>query len=284
HYASRRSAAAALVHIDDLQALEAALVAPGTASHIRCRLPKLMASSEDYEGAADRLSRRIGEIPDGRTRFEAVHALEQLLNKHPNLLIDQQTIQQGVEQGLRLGFRFLTLRRALERGAEEDERRRTPGLDLLLQALHDRAGNATGRVLRLLGLLFPQENFAGIRRGLDSDDDRRRSGSLELLDGLLRTPVKEALPVLIELGANNPNLDGAGPFLASNESGFIETLRVLLKERSPTVAALSAYYVGELRLKELRSEVAAVNIEAARTDRELALHRLDGDREEVYAG
>ena len=97
-------------------------------------------------------------------------------------------------------FRVLHWRGVLESGARELPARATPGHELLVQLLKDKEAQAIERLLRLLALQHRGEDFRDIYRGLRSRDARQRASSRELLENLLRPPLRNPILAIVERG------------------------------------------------------------------------------------
>ena len=92
---------------------------------------------------------------------------------------------------------MLHWRGVLERGARGAEARATPGHGLLVQLLRDKEAQAIERLFRLLALQYRGEDFRDIYRGLRSRDARQRASSRELLENLLRPPLRSPMLAIV---------------------------------------------------------------------------------------
>jgi len=72
------------------------------------------------------------------------------------------------------------------------------GGDLFLEAVSDRQLSARERLFKLLGLIHEPRVISAVERNLADTDPRRRANALEILDNLLRDPIRRV--ILSELG------------------------------------------------------------------------------------
>ena len=140
----------------------------------------------------------------------------------------------------------------LRAGRAEDPRRATPGHELLVDAAARQGGPRRGARLPLLGLQYRGEDFEQIYRGLRSTERQGAAGSRELLENLLRRPLREAVLALVDDVPDTRAWRGPQPTTVPRPLDYEELLGPLLEEPGETVRCLAAYHVGELGLTALR--------------------------------
>lgn len=117
--------------------------------------------------------------------------------------------------------------------------------------LADKQRLALERLFRILGLGRHGEDFERIHRGLSSQDPRTSSSSRELLEHLLKSPVREIALALIDDHAE----DSTGVRGEAELESYEALLEELLKSESESIRCLTALHVGELGLTSFRKNL-----------------------------
>jgi len=219
----------------------------GTAHHLRWRIPAAMALCSPKQA----LSTLIAWLPneaDGGVRFAILLVLERIVRQHPTLAVDRAALGQSVSETLTRAYRYLDARLNLQRGAAQDAARETIGYELLHALLRDKEGNARGRLFRLLGLLYPAEDFGQIYRSLTLSKEHRAT-SVELLENILREPVRSAVLGLVDDCADELRLTRAGRYHRVRPLGYSALLSQLAEGESSAVRELARHHAGELGLQ-----------------------------------
>jgi hypothetical protein len=194
-------------------------------------------------------------------------------------------MQEATQRTLEAALQLLQWRLTLVQGVAEEPRRDTPGHELLVALLRDKEVHAVERLFRLLGLGLPGEDLRRIYRGLRSDDPKLRAGSRELLENLLRPPLRDAVLALTDDVSDVRRLVEARPYFRAPRIDYDAVLAALLEQPSETVRCLAAYHVGELGLTALRGRLEAVDRRASglfvAQVVEKALRMLDGASERL---
>ena len=120
--------------------------------------------------------------------------------------------------------------------------------------------------------LLPAAGAAVPRRGLRATSTAGcaratralRAGSRELLENLLRPPLREPILALVDEAADAERLAGAGELYAARPLGYEAVLERMLDEGGETLRCIAAYHVGELGLQ---CAAAAARRALARDDR-----------------
>ena len=150
-------------------------------------------------------------------------------------------------------------RLTLLQGAADQPRRATTGHELLVALLKDKEVHAIERLFRLLGLELRGEDLRRIYRGLRNSNPKVRAGSRELIENLIRPPLREAVLALVDDAPDWQRLIRARPFFRSARLDYDAVLAALLEQNSETVRCLAAYHIGELGLTDLRAQLSAID-------------------------
>jgi hypothetical protein len=174
-------------------------------------------------------------------------------------VLDQALLGQATRATAESVFRVLHWRSVLEGGAgPAPSARRTDGLDLLVQLLTDKEAQASERMLRLLALQYRDEDFRDIYRGLRSSDARQRSSGRELLENLLRPPLRGPILAIVSEDADAVRLAGAGELYTPGALDYEAALGRILDEGGESLRCIAAHHVGELGLVSLRPRLEAL--------------------------
>jgi len=217
-----------------------------TPHNLRWRIPSAMALC----GPAQALSTLIEWLPrepDGGVRFGILLVLERIIRQYPTLSVDRAALGRSVSETLTRAYRHLDARLNLLRGAAQDPGRKTLGYELLHDLLRDKEANTRGRLFRLLGLLHPSEDFGQIYRSLTLSKQQRAT-SIELLESILREPVRNAVLGLIDDCADDLRLIRAGRYHRVKPLGYAELLSQLAEGESDALRQVSRYHAAELGL------------------------------------
>src|SRR5262245_2012067 len=217
---------------------------------LRRHLPRTIALFSPVE-AAEVLQRQLPEETDGMVRFKMLRALNRLA-LYPEVMFDEGLLRRATEATVEAAFRLVDWRRVLEEGAAADSRRATPGHELLVRLLRDKETHALERLFRLLALQFRDEDFRGIYFGLRNNDARVRSSSRELLEHLLKPPLRVPLLALVDDAPDWDRLQRAAPFYSPRLVDYETLLARILDESGESMRCIAIYHVGELGLVELK--------------------------------
>ncbi|MFK7988534.1 MAG: hypothetical protein AB8I08_21120 [Sandaracinaceae bacterium] len=223
---------------------------------VRWQIPAAMAALDPGRAAAV-LEMRLPDEPNGMVRYRIIRALETIVRDQPDVALDPGPLQRAAAAALGRAYRSLDRRLILERGAAQSPARRTRGHQLLVDMLTSKQQNAVGRAFRLLHLLHPAEDFWRIQRGLSSRDPETRASSLELIDNVLREPLRGPILGLVETLEDEARVARATPFHSPLGLDYDGLVCDLIDNRSRTLRAAAIYLVGELGLERARDQVAA---------------------------
>jgi ATP:ADP antiporter, AAA family len=256
----RPAARAALVAIPGaLQALDEAM--KGTlARDLRVHLPRTIGLFEASD-AARVLLRHLTESHEGAVRFKVIKGLVKLKRANPRLEIARASLDVLAHETLDHAAQLQRWGAALRAGDDEAPLSVRAGPDPLRAAHHllsdlvrDKEVHAMQRVFLLLELIHG-DPFDDIWRGLRGESPKARASSLELLENLVKQPLRGRI---LELLGERVPVEPA-PLL-----DYEDALRQILAHRSATMRTLAEYRAVELGLdpstvpREARQEASAL--------------------------
>ena len=153
---------------------------------------------------------------------------------------------------LRSLFRILNWKRLLAKGTQTVPARGTPVQELVVDMLNNKQVLTLEREFRILGLLYPSEDIWGMYRGLQSSNRKVRAGSMELLENLIRPPLRDPLLVAVDDVGDEEKLSRTAQLYDHEDGDYESLLRSLLKTRGVGMKSLVAYHAGELGLVGMR--------------------------------
>jgi len=223
---------------------------------LRRHLPRTVALF-DAAPAAAVLQRRLLAERVGGIRYRMLRGLNRLAAS-PDVAFDAGLLSQATRATAEGVFRALHWRTLLEGGAIQEPARATPGHALLVQLLRDKEAQAIERLLRLLALQHRGEDFRDIHRGLRSLDARARASGRELLENLLKPPLRNAILAIVGDQKDALRLTGAGGLYAARELGYEAVLERMLEEGGESLRCIAVHHIGELGLVSLRPRLASL--------------------------
>ena len=224
----------------------------GTPHSLRWRIPSAMALCSPEHALASLID-WLPREPNGSVRFAILLVLERVIRQHPTLSVDRSALARSVSETLARAYRFLDARLNLQRGAAQAPTRQTLGYELLRDLLRDKEANTRGRLFRLLGLLYPAEDFGQIYRSLTLSKHDRAT-SIELLESILREPMRSAVLGLIDDCADELRLTRAGRYHRPRTLAYAELLTHLAHGESDAVRQVTRYHAAELGLATAADE------------------------------
>lgn len=230
-----------------LEALAEALADTNTAREVRVHLPRTICLFAPRT-AAKILLRQLDVERGGLVRFKVIRGLVKLRRAHPSLELSPEVVTRAVR--LTLGHAE-QLRRwadavAAPGGADAgDPDARGAAHHLLAGLLRDKELHAEQRLFLLLEL-GSDDAFDAIWRGLQSRVPRTRAGSLELLENVLPTELRDRVLSLVD----RSRAAAAPPSLS-----YEDALREMVGHDSNAVQVLAQYRAAELGLTLAAREV-----------------------------
>jgi ATP:ADP antiporter, AAA family len=225
-----------------------------TKPSLRWRIPAAMALCS-AERTLHTLLAWLPKEPDGGVRFGILIILERVVRQNPTLSVDKPTLAWSVSETLTRAYRFLDARLQLVRGALEDAARKTPGHELLRDLLRDKEESARQRLFRLLALLHPSEDLGQIYRSLSIGKEQRTT-SVELIESILREPVRNSVLGLVDDCADELRLARAGQYHRPKARGYAALLEHLQQSESEAVREVAEFHAVELGLGSALAEPA----------------------------
>src|SRR6185503_628991 len=237
-----------------LRFLEASLTDEALPHEIRRNLPRTISQFPPAQ-AAGVLQAQLLQERDGQVRYRMIRGLGRLATDNHDLKFDVRLLRKGIERTLEAAFRLAHWRSTLLAGAAAEQRRATPRHALLASLLLDKEQQNTERLFRLLGLVYRDEDFRNIHRGLRNSNAKVRASSRELLENTVRRPLRDPVLALVDDAPLEARLARARPYYEAATLDYQGLLSALLDQRSETLRALAAYHVGELGLTALRGRL-----------------------------
>ena len=175
--------------------------------------------------------------------------------RHPAVALDEPILAEAAGRTLETLGRLAHWSSVLERGAQSDPARRTPGHQMLAALLREKADHAEERLFRLLDLLHRDEEFRRIYRGLRSPNRRVQASSRELLENVLRPPLKVPVLKVVDDDPGFARGGGLAPFYVPERLDYASLVTKLVEQPGETLRSLAVFHVGELGLRELRPRI-----------------------------
>jgi ATP:ADP antiporter, AAA family len=237
-----------------LQFLDQALADQSYPQELRRQIPRTIQRFPAKDAARVLSGHLLGE-QDGMVRFKILRALNRLAADNPGLPLDRAVLDEAVRRTLSAVFSLAHWRHVLLLGGEPA--RATPGHELLVTLLKDKQRHAIERLFRMLGLIYRGENFQSIHRGVLSAEPRLRASSRELLEAVLRPPLRAALLAVVDGSPWPESAAAAAPFYQAEATRYDELLASLLESPSETLRCLAAHHIAELGLGALKPAIEA---------------------------
>jgi AAA family ATP:ADP antiporter len=194
------------------------------------------------------LQKHLLKQSDGLVRFKILRALGRVAADHPEVAIDEAVLQQATQRAIDDAVELLYWHINLGRGAAAQPQRLTPGHSLIVLLLRDKERHAVERIFRLLGLIFRDEDLRSIHRGLANTNPKVRAGSRELLENLVRPPLREWVIGLVDDVGDEARLAGVRPDLSRAPLEYEALVTLLGDGRRQTLRSLARYHARELGL------------------------------------
>jgi AAA family ATP:ADP antiporter len=239
-----------------LEFLERSLEDVTLPQELRRHIPRAVAGFPARD-AIPVLQRHLLSEHDGMVRFRILRALGRVATRHPEVALDEPMLVDAASRTVEILCRLEHWRSVLDNGAVARPARRTPGHQMLAALLRDKSENAEERLFRLLDLIHRQESFRQIYRGLRSSARRVQASSLELLENVVRPPLKAPVVALVNPTSIPPAVrrEATAPFYRPERLDYDTLLVRLIEQPGETLRSLAVFHVGELGLRELRDRI-----------------------------
>jgi AAA family ATP:ADP antiporter len=244
--------------LEGVRALSEAMVDPSTPNAIRWEIPRAIVGFRNTDITLE-LAESLGHT-SGMLQYRIIRALETASNEIADetlaaLLASRPVLMDSAHQTLAACFSMLDQQLSIERGASEDPKRITPEHGFLTQLLQDKRSHAVERVVRVIGLMRPNEDFGRILRGLNSDIPSIRASSLELLDYVCPAQLRGPLLAMLDGGDDRARLAGGQALHQARRTDYEAVLTQLINSRSESLQVLAVAQVGALRLTHFGEQV-----------------------------
>jgi len=273
-----------------LQVLANQLVDPKTPVPILRHIPRTIARFGSLE-ASKVLIDSLSLVESGMVRYKLLRGLEMMHNGRApwrdgesdfTALIDIRGIQSEFDRTLARSLDLLQLEAELARMQSERSDRATVGGELLVELLQDKRELATGRLFKMLGLIYPNEDFRSIGSGLQSVVPTDRASAIELIETVLSREVGSAILGLAMDGSADALLAVADPGRKDRRLDYESAVRALLRDESRSVQAVALYHAAEVgvdcasessMLTDSDRSITELPLSATLKDRALAILR-----------
>lgn len=211
------------------------------ARDVRIHLPRTMVSFDAVE-AAPRLMAHLVHETDGAVRFKLLRSLVRLRHGDRTIPLDAESLREVGERILEHAEELQKWELALMQNdaAAESSSAADPmraAHRLLVDLVHDKEQHAVQRLFMLFELLY-KEDFEDIQRGLRSKNPKTRANSLELVENLVRPPLRGRVLELV----------GDRRQSAPEAMGYEDALLEILAKGGMTMRTLAEYRAAELGL------------------------------------
>ncbi len=240
-----------------LSFLDRALSDHALPQELRRHLPRTLSLFPAAEAASVLLSHLLPE-PDGMVRFKILRALGRLRAGSPDAALDPPTLARATAETLEAAFRLVHWRSTLEDGGRHHPERQTSGFSLLAALLRDKEVHALERLFRLIGLQYGGEDFARIHRGVSRANAKVSAAGRELLENVIRPPLRDPLLALIGDAPVPERLAAAAPYYTPAPLDYESLLDTIVGERSESLRCIACHHVAELGLVSFRPRLAEV--------------------------
>jgi len=227
-----------------LEYLDEALGDPSTPRKVRRRIPHTIIRF-DPQQAAPILLRHLELENEGGVRFKILRALGRLQSMHPSTTLDIALLKDQLREHLLRAITVLQWSVAIENGNAPD----LPDSELLQVALRDKQRATLERAFRLMGLQYPDENFALVWRGLRSDNVRLHAASVEVLEAALPGSFREAVLVLVDEGeapARRARLAASALGETIRPMSYEEAVAAMIEDQSEVIRGIAIHHAAEI--------------------------------------
>jgi HEAT repeat protein len=227
---------------------------------VRRHVPRSV-SRFDPTRACETLLRRFPDEHDTTVRYKLLRALGYVRSRHSTTRLEPAALQRALEGSLHEIFQYTDWCARLETlSAPENE---MAARTLTLELLQHKTDRAIEHLFRLFSLQFPREDFRQIHRGFLSSNRQAWASSRELLEHLLRSPLKEAVLGALDDVPAARRLSVAGRYYRRPSADGRDALREILGCRDPHLRCLAAHHVAELGIADLEHELDTLRSKAA---------------------
>lgn len=211
---------------------------------IRWRLVKALSRST-APIAVKLLAERLLATTDTAIRTRILRALRKIQTAGVDIPIDRKKLRELTGEPVTAVGRAIAFRLAHARLLDETPANRTPSAEVMQKLLQDKEVEAIDRLFLVLGLVYPSERMGRIQRGLVSTSAKARASSRELLENILRAPLRDRVLAVVDDTDDAKRLAAIGG--ERTETTYTALLEAMV-EQGGEVGVLAAYHASELGL------------------------------------
>ena len=241
-------------------AVDAALDGDDTHEETKWRLLRVLSRSRSTEAVA-RLARRLSSSKDTMLVTRILRALRTAQTSGVDVPVEAKKLGELATDTVAAVARALSFRLTHARLLEDAPTLRTMAGELMQKLLRDKEIEGTERLFLVLGLMHPTERFPRIQRGLASANAKARASSRELLENVVRPPLRDLVLALVDDVADGERLLRIGK--ERSEENYGALLGAMI-DQGGEVGVLAAYHASELGYRESVRD-AAQTLDASKT-------------------
>ena len=215
------------------KALIDAMTDPKTAYIVRRQIPRTLAGF-DPALAAGPLTARLAEEKDLAMARNLLRALAHLQKRRPSAVRNRRFYAKLLRDRFMMLHHYRAWHASLEIDSEAHAEHQTSARELLTGLLHEKERILEEHAFTLVALIDEKEDYDAILRGLRDSNQKSRAASLELLENVAPSAVRDEVLTIAH---------GTHP---TRPPSVESTLRALLDEPSETLTALAVYHAEEL--------------------------------------
>ena len=236
-----------------LNYLDSAMRNPAIPRKVRRHLPRTISRFEPG-AAAEILIEHLREEKDDAVHFKILRGLGRLRASHPSLRLDQGALQEHLRKILSRAVLLARWRAAVE---TQPASKRTPSGELLWITLRELENSALERASRLMGVLYAEEDFALVWRGLKSENARVEAASREVLEATLPSAIRETVLALVD---DSPTVTRAAMAASALGESSVQltqesALGAMLHDWNEALRCIAAHQIAELNMQSLQAEL-----------------------------
>ncbi|MDB4936791.1 MAG: lyase domain protein repeat-containing protein [Labilithrix sp.] len=241
-------------------AVDEALDDETTHEETKWRLLRVLSRSRAAD-AVPRLAKRLAGSRDTMLRTRILRALRGAQISGIAIPLDAKTLRALANETVAAAARALSFRLAHAKLLEATPAHRTTAAELLQKLLRDKEIEATDRLFLVLGLLYPSERFVSIQRGLASANPKARASSRELLENVVRPPLREPVLAVVDDVTDRERLLRIGKERSEETYGALLGAMI---DQGGELGVLAAHHASELGLRDSVRD-AAQRLDASKT-------------------
>ena len=226
--------------------VDEALDIPGVPDETKWRLLRVLAHSRSADGVP-RLARRLGENTDTMMRTRILRALRAAQTAGVRVPIDAKLMRELATETIASIARAIAFRLAHDHLLADNPAYRTMPAELLQKLLRDTEVEGTDRLFLVLGLLHPAERFTRIQRGLAGKNAKAHASSRELLENVVRPPLRDRVLAVFDDVSDRDRLLRLGTERLEKTYG---DLLGAMMDQGGELGVLAAYHASELGLRD----------------------------------